>query len=63
MIPNKIGFVNRLLRYMTMLRTFQMPLVSVVKVHTLLGGDIISCRVGRMLVHSGYMSVLLVDSQ
>ena len=27
MIPNMIRFVNRLLRYKTMLRTFQMPLV------------------------------------
>ena len=27
MIPNMIGFVYRLLRYKTMLRTFQMPLV------------------------------------
>ena len=29
MIPNMIGFVNWLLRYNTMLRTFQMPLVHV----------------------------------
>ena len=30
MIPHMIGFVNRLLRYKTMLRTFQMPLVYMV---------------------------------
>ena len=37
--------------------------MSVVKVYTPLGGDIISCGVGRLFVHSLYMSVLLVDSQ